>query len=230
VTRKFAGIWIPAAVWLDERLTATEKVLLAEVDSFTSREADYFKANETIAAFLGCSPTTVKRAIKHLTELGYIERTNFDGRRRSMRSTLDPADRPKWSDSQTTTNQQTDQKDPPARPKRTTSKTKRNTVEKTHELILPWGENFKGAWTEYLDYRRAAHRFKYANHFQQQVAIDDLLKMSNHDEQTAIAIIRQTIAKGWKGLFPLDRTRATGGAAGPKDTDKYRAYVESGTL
>ena len=35
--RKFRGIWIPADVWLDERLSAVEKVLLMEIDSLDSQ-------------------------------------------------------------------------------------------------------------------------------------------------------------------------------------------------
>ena len=50
---EFKGVWIPASVWLDAGLNAIQKVLLSEVDSFTAREQEYFKANETIAEEMG---------------------------------------------------------------------------------------------------------------------------------------------------------------------------------
>ena len=74
----------PSCGLVGRALTANEKVLLAEIHSFTSRKQDFYKANDTIAEFLHVSPSTVKRAIKNLTELNYIERTSFDGRRRCL--------------------------------------------------------------------------------------------------------------------------------------------------
>ena len=90
---EFKGAWIPACNWLDAGLNAIQKVLLSEVDSFTAREQEYFKANETIAEEMGCSVSTIKRALNHLEAGGYIERVAFDGRRRCLRSKLTPADR-----------------------------------------------------------------------------------------------------------------------------------------
>jgi len=37
--REFLGIWIPAEVWLDTRLTITEKAFLAEVEALRQRQS-----------------------------------------------------------------------------------------------------------------------------------------------------------------------------------------------
>ena len=228
MTPSFQGIWIPAAVWLDERLTANEKILLAEIHSFTSREQEFYKANDTIAEFLHVSPSTVKRAIRNLTELKYIERTSFDGRRRCIRSTMTIDPRPSSSAKK---DQQPAQKETAARPKRPKSSTKKKSVSRTIEVKHHFDSvEFREMWDKYLEYRKTAHRFKFASSMTAQAALDDLYEISNQNEQTAIAIIRQTFAKQWRGLFPLKG--AAGKTATPERTDleKFRNYIETGDM
>ena len=81
--RQFKGIWIPAEVWLDNRLTLVEKALLAEIDSFTGAGKTFHKANDTIQVEYGVSRPTASKAIKKLEALGYIQ-SRFDGRVRHL--------------------------------------------------------------------------------------------------------------------------------------------------
>ena len=81
--REFKGVWIPAEIWLDARLTLVEKALYAEIDSFSGNGKTFHKANETIQLEYGVSRPTVSKAIKKLESLGFIEAT-FDGRTRHL--------------------------------------------------------------------------------------------------------------------------------------------------
>jgi DNA-binding transcriptional ArsR family regulator len=81
--RQFKGVWIPAEIWLDARLTLVEKALYAEIDSFSGIGKSFHKANETIQLEYGVSRPTVSKAIKKLEALGFIEST-FDGRMRHL--------------------------------------------------------------------------------------------------------------------------------------------------
>ena len=81
--RNFKGVWIPAEIWLDARLTLVEKALYAEIDSFTGNEKTFHKTNETIQSEYGISRPTVSKSIKNLKSLGYIQAT-FDGRMRHL--------------------------------------------------------------------------------------------------------------------------------------------------
>ena len=74
--REFKGVWIPAEVWLDERLSLVEKALLAEIDSFTGAGKTFHKSNETIQVEYGISRPTISKAIKKLQGLGYITATS----------------------------------------------------------------------------------------------------------------------------------------------------------
>ena len=81
--REFKGVWIPAEIWLDSRLTLVEKALYAEIDSFTGNDKTFHKTNDTIQLEYGISRPTVSKSIKKLEELGFIE-TRFDGRMRHL--------------------------------------------------------------------------------------------------------------------------------------------------
>src|SRR5262249_46956914 len=47
--RAFKGVWICAAIFLDERLTPAEKILLAEIDSLTSDDRGCYASNAHFA-------------------------------------------------------------------------------------------------------------------------------------------------------------------------------------
>ena len=86
--RDFKGIWIPAEVWLDERLNPLEKVILMEIDSLDCGEKGCYASNEYIAGFCQCSESKVAHAVTRLVELGYVSRKSFDGRQRILQSSL----------------------------------------------------------------------------------------------------------------------------------------------
>ena len=67
--RAFKGIWIPREIWLESHLTAVERVLWAEIDSFTGQGSSYYKTNQQAAEELGISVRNVSRVIKRLEEL-----------------------------------------------------------------------------------------------------------------------------------------------------------------
>jgi DnaD/phage-associated family protein len=72
--RPFKGIWIPAEIWLDEKLTVTEKVLYAEIDSFCSKGRECFCSNAHFAKVLQVSERQVRRLLCSLEEKGFIGR------------------------------------------------------------------------------------------------------------------------------------------------------------
>lgn len=85
--REFKGIWFPAEVWLDTRLTALEKMILMEIDSLDG-DGGCWASNDYLADFCVCSKATVTRAISKLIKLGYVYRCAFDGRRRLLRTAI----------------------------------------------------------------------------------------------------------------------------------------------
>lgn len=89
ISRNFKGIWIPAEIWLDKRLSYFERCLLAEINSLDGEEGCY-ASNEYLANFFNERERKIQEGISKLKELGYIEQTSFNGRTRVLRSNLQP--------------------------------------------------------------------------------------------------------------------------------------------
>lgn len=83
--RDFKGIWIPREIWLEERLSVLEKVILLEVDSLDNGEGCW-AGNDYLAEFCQCSERKVSEAVTKLIKLGYLKAKSFDGRRRFLGS------------------------------------------------------------------------------------------------------------------------------------------------
>lgn len=77
--------------------------------------------------------------------------------------------------------------------------------DKVKEIVtLPFeSENFVKYWNLWKDYKKKQYKFTYATPQSEQAALKDLVKLANGIEDTAIKIIEQSFAKGWKGFFEL---------------------------
>lgn len=82
------GIWFPIEIWEAKDLDWNEKILLLEIDSFTSKGLDCFMSNEYIAEFLKVSTCKAGQMVNDLIRKGYVIKTKFDGRRRYIESNL----------------------------------------------------------------------------------------------------------------------------------------------
>jgi hypothetical protein len=78
--RAFKGVWICAAIFLDEKLTPAEKILLAEIDSLTTDDHGCYASNAHFAKRLGVTESRANHVVARLTREGYIVRVYYDGR------------------------------------------------------------------------------------------------------------------------------------------------------
>ena len=86
--RLVKGIWIPIEIWQDKSLSWNEKILLMEIDSFTSKGHECYISNEYIANLLGVSVSWASKCLSHLMEIGYVKMVRFDGRKRYVESAI----------------------------------------------------------------------------------------------------------------------------------------------
>lgn len=217
--RQFKGVWIPARIWDDHRMGALEKMLLAEIDSFTGAGSTYFKANETIATDLGTSLSSVRRAISKLKEYGLIKEVGFDGRRRHLVSVEHPevsnvsmegahiehADRPKVTGQDAPCEQLIIQ------PK--------NNPKKPNEIEWPEGwddDRMHRAWSTWKEYKRTEWKFHYKSRITEQTTINKLHHETSGDLAHAIASIEWSISKNWKGIFLAERSPKRDAPADPQ--------------
>lgn len=209
-THEFTGVWFPAEVWKDTRLTANEKFLLMDIVYFTNADSTWWKSNAVMAEQMQCSTATIKRAIGKLVSLGYIEQVSFNGRVRKMRAVLG-ADMHPQTAQDCTDRQRTNAPAEGAKVTRQTAQecTPSNNIEKyiekTKEIEVenPFvGDGFVDAWARWKEYKRAEHRFTFKSKETEKTAINRLHNETEGNTQRAIDAIDASIANGWKGLFP----------------------------
>lgn len=97
---------------------------------------------------------------------------------------------------------------------------KSNSEQPPAQLHNPFTENFMPRWEEWKAYKKEQHRFTYKP-IGEQAAIDHLYELSAGNEEMAWAIIKQSRANGWKGLFDL-KIPYNNGKINKGDTSKPR--------
>lgn len=70
--REFKGIWIPKEIWLNDELSMQERILLAEIDSFETKNG-CFASNAYLGKIVRLSPSRVSTIISNLITLKYIK-------------------------------------------------------------------------------------------------------------------------------------------------------------
>lgn len=87
--RDFKGIFIPKEIWLDDDLSAIDKIILAEIYSLDVEDSDgCYASNEYLSKFCKCSVTKVSTSISNLINLGYVKIAKSDGRKRFLKVSL----------------------------------------------------------------------------------------------------------------------------------------------
>ena len=232
------GLWIPPEIWCNEGLSLVDKTILALVHSFTANSLKFFQTNDTISEQIGVSPSTVKRSLQKLGELGLLTCLAFNGRTRQITLTdavqIEPSARSKRAGSKVKVTKQTGQNDPAGgseRPyinnltKPLKNNVKKKGVKKQEAVGMPF-EDFDDIWGQWKEYKKEQHAFKYKGSKSELGALHHLQKISNNDRATAIEIIGLSVANGYKGLFAL-----RGGAATKKpDLNEFADYIKNGSI
>lgn len=204
LTRDFKGVWIPKVVWLDRRLNALDKIILAEIDSLDQGERGCFASNQYIAEFCQCSERKVSEAISKLTEYGYIWVQSFDGRTRELRSSLTKISMQTSKFCETDTQNLRE------------SNIDNNTViktEKKERKKAPAGCSYETIISEYTsnqELRQALLEFVKMRKLIKKPLTDRALRLilskldaiANNDG-AKINVLNQSIVNNWQGVFPL---------------------------
>jgi len=95
----------------------------------------------------------------------------------------------------------------------------RNVIKNRNEkIVFPFeSPEFLRWWALWKEYKHKEFKFKYASATSEQAALKKLSQLSNGEEATALKIIEQSMAEGWKGLFKIKDSQA-----GSIDMDNYK--------
>ena len=92
--RDFKGIFIPKEIWLNDDLSAIDKIIFAEIYSLDVEGSDgCYASNEYLSKFCKCSITKVSTSISNLIKLGYVKVAKSDGRKRFLKASLSKNER-----------------------------------------------------------------------------------------------------------------------------------------
>ena len=219
--RQFKGIWIPAEIWLNTNLSAIDKILLADIDSFTGNGKLFYKSNATLSKELGVSESTVKRAFKQLLEQNLIRVSG--GTRKRICESLISLHQGHYDSYSGHSEPSEGQNEPSVGSKCPPTNTKTN--QSTNQIDYPFEDSrFKDAWREWIEERKAKRIRKYTPKGEQG-ALYLLQKESNGDCETAIKMIHNAIARGWQGIYPIKNDKRS--AKKDFDSSEYRSYIES---
>ena len=82
--------------------------------------------------------------------------------------------------------------------------------EESASLVFPWESlAFLNAWEGWKAYKQEQFKFKYKSVKSEQIALHKLHKDAKGNERIAIDAIAQSIASGWRGLFPESNSRGS---------------------
>lgn len=222
--REFKGIWIPREVWLDSRLNALDKVIFAEIDSFSSSGKVCFQNNATIAEFCQCSESKVSKTVSKLIDLGYIRCVSFDGRKRYLQSclvnftTLDSKKSESVEQNLPHTNKPTSKStinphNPPEgeqqKPKR---KRKSDSAEDVEAAVKAFGypESTNERLREWLEVRSAKRTPNTVSAIQK--CIKTLPDMARKSNLGIDAYLDQVIMRGWAAFYEIKAYQPNNGA------------------
>ncbi len=94
-------------------------------------------------------------------------------------------------------------------------------------VISPFqSEAFLAAWQAWKDFRQEQHNFKYKGVMSEQAALMWIADESGNDEETAVKIIKQSMANGWKGFFKL-KNNISGKPTTIEQRNEFRSGVQA---
>ena len=212
---KRSCVLIPIEIWNLSELHPNERVLLAEVASFEGKGLPCFASNEHFAEMLHVSEDTARGYIYNLISDGFLirEGTRYNRRLRRIAQTSAQIHADERVDSRKRVRKITQTSAQISPHTITTNNSLNKSITKRAKspvLVLPFDtEKFAAAWKEWIDYKKAAHKFSYKTPQSEQRA---LITLSNayQEESESIERIHIAIANGWRGfVFDTPKTRRT---------------------
>ena len=242
---------IPASVRYDADLPANAKLLYGEITALANHRGYCFATNRYFAELYSVTTFTVSRWISLLEARGHIEKTDHERENGSIERRIGISNplAEKVNHNNTVNNisnntvnikkrggvfpnnesPSEEGKEPvpgsrplPPKEKISAQKEKVSPSLTPVGIELPYAGAFADKWRDWLAYRRERGQpaFKpigLVSHLKK------ILELSNGSEATAIAIIDQSMANGWSGIFQLKTENTTPNGKANNGNEIYRS-------
>jgi DNA-binding Lrp family transcriptional regulator len=239
------GIYIDDDVMRHPAIGWPDKVIVADVLSFTKRGMPYYKSNAVIADELQLSERNVSRIVNTLAKANILECT-FNGRKRNiavigLEGSQIGEDSQSVYGSQVGYGSQTGEAASPNRRGRVAKLAKQSSqvgerieLSNTYYLLVlskreefGWSDAFGNAWEEWMTDRKNRKIRKYTE-LGMTKALTSLWKKSGGNEQVAIQIINQSIENGWQGFWPIKARQPKGFNAANFSIEGMHDFIDEG--
>ena len=104
---------------------------------------------------------------------------------------------------------------------------KKTQLELTYYFDSP---KFLNKWNEWKIFKKEEFNFKFKSPRGEQASLTELYNLSEKNVSTAIQIINQSTAKGWKGLFALQKNKINGNSIGHRPKENKSKFPEGTKL
>jgi len=202
---------LPESAWPAlARLSGLQVGIWADAWTWQQQGQRAFRTNEQLAQMFGCNERSIRRALKQLTEMGFVEVK----RAGQMRFIVAKADQSVHGPNGPRKADQSVRKGGPNGPVREdqsvhqvyqTKSLSTSSVENRFEnddVIYPFEEpEFMEAWNAWKEYKRVEHNFHFKSKQGEQLALVHL-KNNTRDATHARQAIGQAMANGWKSIQP----------------------------
>lgn len=212
----FKGVWVPAKVFTDPRLTHADKFLFALVH-ILSNEKGCFATRETLSSYMCQSVRNTQYSISRLSDCGYI-RKDPDGTLWDIVSACLEGEEKFMPKVQGIA-------DEPCRNLHPYSNKDRNKITKrvqdtpVEDTFIKTDKDLSKAWDQWLAYRKEK-RWTVSTHY-----INNWNKQfESWGSQKAVHAITQSMLQGWQGLFEPKVGIQTRAQAPKADSDHARGF------
>lgn len=196
---------IPARYIIAEDISSTQKLLLGLISSLSNLKGYCFASNEYLANLLKVNKVTISHSISDLEKKGYLGRIIYRNDKQQVEQRILTIILDKFNDIPISENSN------PLPPKndipisenlKDNIKVNNKINNKNKELFFISNE-WQELWNSWIEYKYLEHKDKFKSEKTEQLAINNLVKISNNNLHTAREIVNYSIVNKYKGLFQL---------------------------
>jgi hypothetical protein len=219
---KFTGIWIPSAVFNNNNLTTSAKLLYGVVAGLDGDDGCY-ASNAYLQRLLGVSERGVQVLLSELDNAGIIQRAEVDGRRiiRTVESIALGGAENCGGGMKKSAGEGCRKLHPYNKDDNKEDKIQKGRVSKAPDFMLTQQpmhmgvKEFAAAWGRWAEYAYPKKKVPYMTYVGQ---VEFLNKMSPEE---AVECIEQSIRNGWRGLFPVRKSKHQTKALTKNDHEQF---------
>ena len=198
---------VPSRYLIAKDISSTQKLLIGLISGLSNIKGYCFASNDYFSELLNVNKATISQAITDLEKKEYISRVIYRNdkqqvEQRILMLRLDKFSNIPLSEKLDTLPQKNDI--PPLENLKDNIKINRkiNNNNINTELFF-LSEEWKELWEGWVEYKKTEHRDKFKSINTEQLALNNLVKISKERIEVARKIVSLSIINRWKGLFEI---------------------------